>query len=89
MMTQVMALDIMRNAFFTIMKVAGPVLIIALLVGLLISILQATTQIQEQTLSFVPKIVAVMLALIIFGSFMINLLITFTKDLFMLIPTFS
>jgi len=88
-MTQVMVLDIMRNAFFTIMIVSGPILIIALVVGLLISILQATTQIQEQTLSFVPKIVAVMLALIIFGSFMINIMISFTTDLFKLIPTIS
>jgi len=88
-MTQVMVLDIMRNAFFTIMIVSGPILIIALVVGLLISILQATTQIQEQTLSFVPKIVAVMLALIIFGSFMINIMLSFTTDLFKLIPTIS
>lgn len=88
-MTQVMVLDIMRNAYLTIMMVAGPILIIALVIGLIISILQATTQIQEQTLSFVPKIVAVMFALIIFGSFMINMLLSFTTDLFKLIPTFS
>lgn len=88
-MTEVMVLDIMRNAFFTIMIVSGPILIIALVVGLVISIFQATTQIQEQTLSFVPKIVAVMLALIIFGSFMMNLMISFTTDLFKLIPTIS
>lgn len=87
--TQVMVLDIMRNSFFTIMTVSGPILIIALVVGLVISILQATTQIQEQTLSFVPKIVAVMLALIIFGSFMMNIMISFTTDLYKLIPTIS
>ncbi|RBP70093.1 flagellar biosynthetic protein FliQ [Alkalibaculum bacchi] len=88
-MTQTLVLDIMRNAFFTIVFVSGPVLIIALIVGLIISILQATTQIQEQTLSFVPKIVAVMVALIVFGSFMLNTLISFTGDLFKLIPTIS
>lgn len=88
-MTQVMVLDIMRNAFFTIMIVSGPVLLISLLLGLIISILQATTQIQEQTLSFVPKIVAVMFGLIIFGSFMINKLLSFTTYLFKLIPTLS
>ena len=86
-MTEIMVLDIMRNAFFTIMIVSGPVLIIALVVGLVISVFQATTQIQEQTLSFVPKIVAVMLALIIFGSFMMNMMLSFTTDLFKLIPT--
>lgn len=85
-MTQVMVLDIMKRAFFTIMIVSGPVLIIALVVGLLISILQATTQVQEQTLSFVPKIVAVILALIIFGNFMLNQLISLTTELFKLIP---
>lgn len=86
-MTEIMVLDIMKNAFFTIMIVSGPVLVIALVVGLVISIFQATTQIQEQTLSFVPKIVAVMLALIIFGSFMMNMMLSFTTDLFKLIPT--
>lgn len=88
-MTQVMVLDLLRNGFFTIMIVAGPVLIISLVIGLLISIFQATTQIQEQTLSFVPKIVAVFLALIIFGSFMMNRLIDFTTNLFKLISTFT
>lgn len=86
-MTQVLVLSIMRKAFFTIMIVAGPVLVIALAVGLVISILQATTQIQEQTLSFVPKIVAVIFALIIFGSFMMNKLISLTNELFALIET--
>lgn len=88
-MTQVMVLDLLRNGFFTIMIVAGPVLLISLVVGLIISIFQATTQIQEQTLSFVPKIVAVFLALIIFGSFMMNRLIDFTTNLFKLISTFT
>lgn len=86
-MTQVLVLSIMRKAFFTIMIVAGPVLLIALGVGLIISILQATTQIQEQTLSFVPKIVAVIFALIIFGSFMMNKLVSLTSELFALIET--
>lgn len=88
-MTQVMVMDILRNAYLTIMLVSGPVLIIALIIGLVISILQATTQVQEQTLSFVPKIVAVMFALIIFGSFMINTLISFTTNLFKLISTIA
>lgn len=85
-MTQIMVLDIMKKAFFTIIIVAGPVLVIALVVGLLISILQATTQIQEQTLTFVPKIVAVILGLIIFGNFMLNSLVSLTSELYKLIP---
>lgn len=86
-MTQVMILNIMRKAFFTIIMVSGPILVTALLVGLIISILQATTQIQEQTLSFVPKILAVILALMIFGSSMMNKLISLVNELFGLIET--
>lgn len=81
-MTQIVALDIMRKAFLTIIKVAGPILVIALVVGLIISIFQATTQIQEQTLSFVPKIIAVILALIIFGNFMLNTIVSLTTELY-------
>lgn len=85
-MTQVAVLDIMRKAFMTIIIVASPVLLIALAVGLIVSIFQATTQIQEQTLSFVPKILAVIIALIMFGSFMINKLIILITELYSMIP---
>lgn len=88
-MTQVLVLDILRNAYLTIMKISGPILLVSLVVGLIISVLQATTQVQEQTLSFVPKIVAVMLSLIIFGSFMLNGLISFTTYLFRIISNIS
>ena len=85
-MTQVMALDIMRKAFMTLITVSAPILIIALVVGLFISILQATTQVQEQTLSFVPKILAVIFGLILFGNFMLNRLIGLITELYSLIP---
>lgn len=81
-MSQTLVLDVMRNGFLTIIKVASPVLLIALTVGFLISVLQATTQVQEQTLSFVPKLIAVMLSLIIFGSFMLNTLTDFATNIF-------
>ncbi|MFL2100340.1 flagellar biosynthesis protein FliQ [Mycobacteroides abscessus] len=81
-MTIEKVLDILREAFFAIIEVAGPTLAIALVVGLFISILQATTQLQEQTLSFVPKILAVIASLIIFGNFMLNVLIEFTEKIF-------
>lgn len=84
-MTQIMVLDILRSGFMTILKASLPILIIAMVVGLVISILQAVTQIQEQTLSFVPKIIAVVLSLIIFGNFMLNTLVSFTEDLFKII----
>lgn len=69
----------------TILIVAGPTLAIALVVGLIISIVQAATQLQEQTLSFVPKILAVIGALIVFGNFMLNALIAYTEKIFELI----
>lgn len=85
-MTQVAVLDIMRKSFMAIIVVSGPILLIALAVGLIVSIFQATTQIQEQTLSFVPKILAVIFGLLVFGSFMINRLIMLITELYSLIP---
>lgn len=79
------ALDILQEAFLIIIKTGGPILVIALVVGLLVSIIQAATQIQEQTLSFVPKLISIILALILFGSFMMNTLTQFTEKIFELI----
>jgi len=84
-MTIVKVLDIIREAFMVMITVAGPTLIIALVVGLIISIIQATTQLQEQTLSFVPKILAVIVSLIVFGNFMLNSLVGFTQKIFEMI----
>ena len=81
-MYQVMALDLMRSAFMTTIKASAPILIIAMVVGLIISILQATTQVQEQTLTFVPKMIAVLLSLILLGAFMMNTLIAFMNQAF-------
>lgn len=81
-MTIQASLDILREAFLTIITVAGPVLLIALVIGLVVSIIQAATQIQEQTLSFVPKVLAVVGSLIILGNFMLNNLIAFTEKIF-------
>ena len=78
-------LDILREGFMTILIVAGPILAIALVVGLIISVVQAATQLQEQTLSFVPKILAVIGALIVFGNFMLNGLIAYTEKILELI----
>lgn len=84
-MTQTMVLDIVRQGFFTIIIVSLPVLLTSMAVGLVISILQAVTQVQEQTLSFVPKLIAVMLALVIFGNFMLNQLISLANSMFKII----
>lgn len=81
------ALDIVREAFVAMIEIAGPTLAIALIIGLIISVLQATTQLQEQTLSFVPKILAVIGSLIIFGNFMLNVLLEFTEKIFEMIAS--
>ncbi|GIP46656.1 Flagellar biosynthetic protein FliQ [compost metagenome] len=66
------------QAVYTVLKVSAPMLLIGLVVGLLVSIFQATTQIQEQTLAFVPKIVAVLVALLLFGPWILTTLVDFT-----------
>ena len=75
-------LDIIRDALFMIIKVSMPILLTGLAVGLTVSIFQTATSIQEQTLAFIPKIVAVFLAIIIFGSWIMNVLSTYTTELF-------
>lgn len=76
-------IELGQNAVLTILLVAAPLLGISLLVGLAVSIFQATTQIQEQTLAFIPKIVAVFVALLIFGPWMLSKLLDFTSNLFL------
>ncbi|HHY23903.1 MAG TPA: flagellar biosynthesis protein FliQ [Clostridiaceae bacterium] len=75
--------SIAQQALLTVLSVSAPILGISLLVGLAVSIFQATTQIQEQTLSFVPKILAVVISLILFGPWMLNKLIEFTRGLYL------
>ncbi|MFB9273597.1 flagellar biosynthesis protein FliQ [Cohnella cellulosilytica] len=80
-MTSEFIIGLAGQALFTVLKVSAPMLIIALVVGLSVSIFQATTQIQEQTLAFVPKIIAVFLALLIFGPWILNVMVDFTARL--------
>lgn len=84
-MTTQNVLDVLQDAFLVLIRVGGPVLIIALVIGLVVSIIQATTQIQEQTLSFVPKLFSILLTLVLLGNFMLNTLISFTERLFSII----
>lgn len=81
MITQEAVLDIARDAIYTIVIVSAPMLLIALIVGLIISIFQTVTSIQEQTLTFVPKILAVFIVMILAGSWMMNTVIELTTDL--------
>lgn len=82
MLTQTEILSVMKNAIYTVLSCSAPMLVAALVVGVLISIFQATTQINEQTLAFVPKIVAILLALLIFGGWIMNNMNDFTINLF-------
>ena len=80
-MTVDVVMDITRQALYLIIKVSLPVLLVSLCVGLVISIFQTVTSIQEQTLTFVPKIICVFLALILFGNWMMNSLVEFMNVL--------
>ncbi|MFU0790963.1 flagellar biosynthesis protein FliQ [Virgibacillus proomii] len=87
-MSSEFVLTLAEKGVYTILLVTGPLLILALGVGLLVSIFQATTQIQEQTLAFIPKIVAVLIGLVVFGPWMLSVLVEFTSDLFQNINQF-
>ncbi len=88
-MTPQMVVSIAREALMLTLMIAGPMLAIGLVIGLVVSIFQAVTQIQEMTLTFIPKIVAVAIALIIFLPWMINTVVGFASQLFSIIPTLS
>lgn len=81
-MDQGMVIDLAQKALLTVIYVAAPMLGMSLIVGLAVSIFQATTQIHEQTLTFVPKILAVLGGIAIFGSWMLRVLIEFTQGIY-------
>ena len=80
-MTEGQVLDVMRDAFYVIILCAMPMLLTSMVVGLIISIFQTVTSIQEQTLTFVPKILSIFLALILFGPFIMNTLMEYITNL--------
>jgi flagellar biosynthesis protein FliQ len=80
------AIAIVREGVLETLLLAGPLLLIGMAVGLVVAILQATTSIQEQTLSFVPKIAAILLGLILFGRLLLDSLVGYTHRLFDMIP---
>nr|MBN2278326.1 flagellar biosynthesis protein FliQ [candidate division Zixibacteria bacterium] len=86
-MTPELVITIAREAVLTMLLVSAPMLLAGLLVGLIISILQAITQVHEMTLTFIPKIVAVAVALIIFLPWIMNIIIDFTNRIYNIIPT--
>lgn len=86
-MSQQLIIDLSRDAIMTALMVAGPMLLIALGVGLLVSVIQSVTQIQEQTLAFVPKLVLVGGAFIVGLPWLMQILMRYTTQLFRGIPS--
>ncbi|HOK93837.1 MAG TPA: flagellar biosynthesis protein FliQ [Spirochaetota bacterium] len=84
-MTELMIIKIMRESLMTVLIVSAPILGVGMFVGLIVSIIQTTTSIQEQTLTFVPKIVAIFITIILLGSWMIRVLVNYTNNIFLLI----
>ena len=80
-MDQSQILDVAREAIFVILKIGGPAMILALIVGVSVSVFQALTQIQEQTLTFMPKIIVIFLSMLVLMPYMIGTLTGFTHDM--------
>ncbi len=86
-MTPDAVISLGRSSLEIVMILAGPILLFGLVAGVLVSLLQALTQIHDMTLTFIPKIAATILALALFGSWMLQRLISFTVNLYQSIPT--
>ena len=85
-MTPDTVIDLSQQALYLIALIAAPMLLSALAIGLLIGMFQAATSINEQTLSFIPKLMILLLSIVIAGPWMLNLLLNFTRRLFLDIP---
>lgn len=81
-MDQEAVITIAQNALLTVIYVSAPLLLVSLIVGLAVSVFQATTQIQEATLSFIPKVLSVILTIAVLGSWMLSMLTDYTKNLY-------
>lgn len=81
-----LAIQIGRDALAMVMLVSAPMLVLGLVVGVMVSIFQATTQIQEQSLAFIPKIIAVFVSILIFGPWMLSLIVDYTREIFLSLP---
>jgi flagellar biosynthetic protein FliQ len=80
-------MDLAHNALLLLVYLAAPMLLSALIVGLVVSVIQAATQIQEQTLSFIPKLIAMIITLMVMGPWMLQLWVGFTENLLHSIPS--
>ena len=84
-MDEIMIADLMRDAVGVVLKIGGPLLILSMVVGVVVAIFQAVTQIHEQTLAFILKLVVVVIVMLMAGGWMLTLLQDFTKEVFALI----
>lgn len=81
-MNEIIIIDIAKQAIFLMLKVSAPILITSLVIGLIVSILQTVTSIQEQTLTFVPKLIGVFLVIMLFGNWIMTSIKEFMVELF-------
>lgn len=86
-MNEELVMKLIMDAMLIVLKITLPVLIVGLVVGLLVGLFQATTQIQELTLSFIPKIIITFLVILIMGQWMLSTLVEYTKELLSIIAT--
>jgi len=86
-MDTAMVVDLARQALWMTMLISAPMLVVALVIGLVVGIFQAATSINEQTLSFIPKLVAMAVTMALAGGWMINTMVDYTRVLFGRIPT--
>ena len=86
-MTPELVINMVQSALYVLILVCAPVLLVSLVVGLFVSILQAATQINEMTLTFIPKLLALFLTLVLAGPWMLNTLIEYTVRLYKSIPS--
>jgi flagellar biosynthetic protein FliQ len=85
-MNQDTVINLATQAMTLALKIAGPMLLLGLVIGLLVSIFQAVTSIQEQSLSFIPKIVGVAVLIVVLGPWMLNQMVTYAQNLYLSIP---
>lgn len=86
-MHELQAMDLARRSIMIALQLSLPILILSLVVGVIVSLFQAVTQIQEQTLTFVPKIIVLVLALVVLGPWMLHTIVGFTAGLLTSLPT--
>jgi flagellar biosynthetic protein FliQ len=86
-MNQDTVINLATQAMMLALKIAGPMLLLGLIIGLLVSIFQAVTSIQEQSLSFIPKVVGVAVLIVVLGPWMLNQLVSYAQNLYLSIPS--